>query len=86
MNSSMWVLGHELRSSARALCLLNHDHLSGPHLFLFLSITFVLFSFAHRLKQERELVLTQLSEGLAAELTELMVTECVWETCSQELK
>lgn len=39
-----------------------------------------------RLKQERELVLTQLSEGLAAELTELMVTECVWETCSQELK
>ncbi|XP_004632031.1 germinal-center associated nuclear protein [Octodon degus] len=39
-----------------------------------------------RLKQERELVLTQLSQGLAAELTELMVTECVWETCSQELK
>ncbi|KAM7319048.1 hypothetical protein ACRRTK_022160 [Alexandromys fortis] len=39
-----------------------------------------------RLKQERELVLTQLSEGLAAELTELMVTECVRETCSQELK
>ncbi|XP_034380107.1 germinal-center associated nuclear protein [Arvicanthis niloticus] len=39
-----------------------------------------------RLKQERELMLTQLSEGLAAELTELMVTECVWETCSQEFK
>ncbi|XP_060225310.1 germinal-center associated nuclear protein isoform X2 [Meriones unguiculatus] len=39
-----------------------------------------------RLKQERELALTQLSEGLAAELTELMVTECVWETCTQELK
>uniref|UniRef100_A0A8C0W5R3 Germinal-center associated nuclear protein n=1 Tax=Castor canadensis TaxID=51338 RepID=A0A8C0W5R3_CASCN len=39
-----------------------------------------------RLKQEKELVLTQLSQGLAAELTELMVTECVWETCSQELK
>ncbi|XP_005375988.1 PREDICTED: germinal-center associated nuclear protein isoform X1 [Chinchilla lanigera] len=39
-----------------------------------------------RLKQERELMLTQLSQGLAAELTELMVTECVWETCSQELK
>uniref|UniRef100_A0A8C6RUG5 Minichromosome maintenance complex component 3 associated protein n=1 Tax=Nannospalax galili TaxID=1026970 RepID=A0A8C6RUG5_NANGA len=37
-----------------------------------------------RLKQE--LVLTQLSEGLAAELTELLVKECVWETCSQELK
>ncbi|XP_047419837.1 germinal-center associated nuclear protein isoform X3 [Sciurus carolinensis] len=39
-----------------------------------------------RLKQERELVLTHLSQSLAAELTELMVTECVWETCSQELK
>ncbi|XP_062932104.1 germinal-center associated nuclear protein isoform X2 [Cynocephalus volans] len=39
-----------------------------------------------RLKQERELVLTQLSQGLAAELTELMVMECVRETCSQELK
>ncbi|XP_010634667.1 germinal-center associated nuclear protein isoform X2 [Fukomys damarensis] len=39
-----------------------------------------------RLKQEREMVLTQLSQGLAEELTELMVTECVWETCSQELK
>ncbi|XP_003463200.1 germinal-center associated nuclear protein isoform X2 [Cavia porcellus] len=39
-----------------------------------------------RLKQERDLVLTQLSQGLAEELTELMVTECVWETCSQELK
>lgn len=42
--------------------------------------------FTPRLKQERELMLTQLSEGLAAELTELTVTECVWETCSQELK
>ncbi|XP_048202018.1 germinal-center associated nuclear protein [Perognathus longimembris pacificus] len=39
-----------------------------------------------RLKQERELVLTQLSQGLAAELTELMVTECVWEICAEELK
>ncbi|XP_004842601.1 germinal-center associated nuclear protein [Heterocephalus glaber] len=39
-----------------------------------------------RLKQERELVLAQLSQGLAEELTELMVMECVWETCSQELK
>ncbi|XP_039078077.1 germinal-center associated nuclear protein [Hyaena hyaena] len=39
-----------------------------------------------RLKQERELVLTQLSQGLATELTELVVTECVKETCSQELK
>ncbi|XP_064433735.1 germinal-center associated nuclear protein isoform X3 [Mirounga angustirostris] len=39
-----------------------------------------------RLKQERELVLTQLSQGLATELTELVVTECVRETCSQELK
>ncbi|XP_058588291.1 germinal-center associated nuclear protein isoform X1 [Neofelis nebulosa] len=39
-----------------------------------------------RLKQERELVLTQLSHGLATELTELVVTECVRETCSQELK
>lgn len=39
-----------------------------------------------RLKRERELVLTHLSQSLAAELTELMVTECVWETCSQELK
>ncbi|XP_031204641.1 germinal-center associated nuclear protein isoform X2 [Mastomys coucha] len=39
-----------------------------------------------RLKQERELMLSQLSEGLAAELTELMVIECVWDTCSQELK
>lgn len=39
-----------------------------------------------RLKQERELMLTQLSKGLAAELTELTVAECVWETCSQELK
>ncbi|KAM5281214.1 germinal-center associated nuclear protein [Ctenodactylus gundi] len=39
-----------------------------------------------RLKQERELVLTQLSQDLAAELTALTVAECVWETCSQELK
>ncbi|XP_027950549.1 germinal-center associated nuclear protein isoform X1 [Eumetopias jubatus] len=39
-----------------------------------------------RLKQERELVLTQLSQGLATELTELVVTECVRKTCSQELK
>ncbi|XP_069850965.1 germinal-center associated nuclear protein-like isoform X1 [Dipodomys merriami] len=39
-----------------------------------------------RLKQERELVLTQLSQGLAAELTELMVTEYVWEVCAEELK
>ncbi|XP_072594589.1 germinal-center associated nuclear protein [Vulpes vulpes] len=39
-----------------------------------------------RLKQERELVLSELSQGLAAELTELVVTECVRETCSQELK
>ncbi|XP_026354607.1 germinal-center associated nuclear protein isoform X1 [Ursus arctos] len=39
-----------------------------------------------RLKQERELALTQLSQGLATELTELVVTECVRETCSQELK
>ncbi|XP_040842702.1 germinal-center associated nuclear protein [Ochotona curzoniae] len=39
-----------------------------------------------RLKQERELVLTQLSHSLAAELAELMVRECVQETCSQELK
>ncbi|XP_059777746.1 germinal-center associated nuclear protein isoform X2 [Balaenoptera ricei] len=39
-----------------------------------------------RLKQERELVLTQLSQDLAAELTELVVTERVRETCSQELK
>uniref|UniRef100_A0A8D1CP38 Germinal-center associated nuclear protein n=1 Tax=Sus scrofa TaxID=9823 RepID=A0A8D1CP38_PIG len=38
-----------------------------------------------RLKQERELVLTQLSQGLAAELTELVVTECVRDTCSREL-
>ncbi|EPY77865.1 hypothetical protein CB1_001169009 [Camelus ferus] len=39
-----------------------------------------------RLKQERELLLTELGQGLAAELTELVVTECVRETCSQELK
>ncbi|XP_004429738.1 PREDICTED: germinal-center associated nuclear protein [Ceratotherium simum simum] len=39
-----------------------------------------------RLKQERELVLSELSQGLAAELTELVVVECVRETCSQELK
>ncbi|XP_047573634.1 germinal-center associated nuclear protein isoform X3 [Lutra lutra] len=39
-----------------------------------------------RLKRERELVLTRLSQGLATELMELVVTECVRETCSQELK
>ena len=39
-----------------------------------------------RLKQERELLLTQMSQGLAAELTELVVMECVRDTCSQELK
>uniref|UniRef100_A0A8C8YYC5 Germinal-center associated nuclear protein n=1 Tax=Prolemur simus TaxID=1328070 RepID=A0A8C8YYC5_PROSS len=39
-----------------------------------------------RLKQERELVLSQLGQGLAAELVELVVTECVRETCSWELK
>ncbi|XP_039735713.1 germinal-center associated nuclear protein isoform X2 [Pteropus medius] len=37
-----------------------------------------------RLKQERELVLSQLSQGLAAELAELVVMECVRETCSRE--
>lgn len=44
------------------------------------------FSFSFRLKQERESALTQLSQDLAAELTEVVVTECVRETCSQELK
>uniref|UniRef100_A0A8C5NXG4 Germinal-center associated nuclear protein n=1 Tax=Jaculus jaculus TaxID=51337 RepID=A0A8C5NXG4_JACJA len=39
-----------------------------------------------RLKQERELMLTQLSQGLATELTDLTVRECVWEACAQELK
>nr|XP_058152360.1 germinal-center associated nuclear protein isoform X1 [Dasypus novemcinctus] len=39
-----------------------------------------------RLKQERELVLTQLSQGLAAELTELVVAECVREAAFQELR
>ncbi|XP_006876177.1 PREDICTED: germinal-center associated nuclear protein [Chrysochloris asiatica] len=39
-----------------------------------------------RLKQERELALTQLSQGLAAELTELAVAECINETAAQELK
>nr|XP_014715316.2 germinal-center associated nuclear protein isoform X2 [Equus asinus] len=39
-----------------------------------------------RLKQERELVLTQLSQGLATELMELVVMDCVRDTCSQELK
>lgn len=39
-----------------------------------------------RLKQERELLLTQMSQGLAAELTELVVMECVRDTCSQEFK
>lgn len=47
---------------------------------------YFLCSFSLRLKQERELVLTQLSQDLAAELTELVVTERVRETCSQELK
>lgn len=37
-----------------------------------------------RLKQERELVLSQLSQGLAAELAELVVVEYVRETCSRE--
>lgn len=56
-------------------------------LFLVLNFTLVPFyPFTLRLKQERELVLTQLSQGLATELTELVVTECVRETCSQELK
>ena len=49
-----------------------------------ISCALSLFSF--RLKQERESVLTQLSQDLAAELTEVVVTECVRETCSQELK
>lgn len=31
-------------------------------------------------------MLTQLSQGLAAELTELVVTECVRDTCSRELQ
>ncbi|XP_012635523.2 germinal-center associated nuclear protein [Microcebus murinus] len=39
-----------------------------------------------RLKQERELVLAQLSQGLVTELMELVVVECVRETCSRELK
>lgn len=41
-------------------------------------------SCARRLKQERELVLSQLSQGLAAELAELVVVEYVRETCSRE--
>lgn len=39
-----------------------------------------------RLKQEKDLVLSQWSQGLAAELTEVLVKEYVWETCSQELR
>uniref|UniRef100_A0A8C3WDS9 Germinal-center associated nuclear protein n=1 Tax=Catagonus wagneri TaxID=51154 RepID=A0A8C3WDS9_9CETA len=39
-----------------------------------------------RLKQERELLLTRLSQGLAAELTDLVVAECVRDTCSRELR
>ncbi|XP_004697334.1 germinal-center associated nuclear protein [Echinops telfairi] len=39
-----------------------------------------------RLRQERELLLSQLSQGLAVELTELVVTECVHETAAQELR
>lgn len=55
-------------------------------LFILKHYSCAFFSFTLRLKQERELVLTQLSHGLATELTELVVTECVRETCSQELK
>ncbi|XP_055975521.1 germinal-center associated nuclear protein [Sorex fumeus] len=39
-----------------------------------------------RMKQERELALMQLSQGLAAELMELVLRECVREACSQEWK
>ncbi|XP_035138910.3 germinal-center associated nuclear protein isoform X2 [Callithrix jacchus] len=39
-----------------------------------------------RLKRERELALTELSQGLAAELMEWVMMEFVRETCSQELK
>ncbi|KAK2501949.1 hypothetical protein MC885_014224 [Smutsia gigantea] len=39
-----------------------------------------------RLKQERELLLNRLSQGLATELTELVVTECVREACAGELR
>ncbi|XP_075398295.1 germinal-center associated nuclear protein isoform X2 [Tenrec ecaudatus] len=39
-----------------------------------------------RLKQERELLLSQLSQGLAVELMEAVVTECVRETAAQELR
>lgn len=39
-----------------------------------------------RLKQERELALSQLSQGLATELTELVLTECVREACAGELR
>ncbi|KAL4681717.1 hypothetical protein H8959_007194 [Pygathrix nigripes] len=38
------------------------------------------------LKQERELVLSELSQGLAVELMEHVMMEFVRETCSQELK
>nr|XP_036879511.1 germinal-center associated nuclear protein isoform X2 [Manis javanica] len=41
---------------------------------------------ARRLKQERELALSQLSQGLATELTELVLTECVREACAGELR
>ncbi|XP_037380740.1 germinal-center associated nuclear protein isoform X2 [Talpa occidentalis] len=39
-----------------------------------------------RLEEEREQALTQLSQGLAAELTELVVAECVREACTWELQ
>ncbi|XP_049641597.1 germinal-center associated nuclear protein [Suncus etruscus] len=39
-----------------------------------------------RLRLEKELALTQLSQALVAELTELVLRECVRETCSQEWK
>uniref|UniRef100_A0A2K5RNH5 Germinal-center associated nuclear protein n=1 Tax=Cebus imitator TaxID=2715852 RepID=A0A2K5RNH5_CEBIM len=39
-----------------------------------------------RLQRERELALTELSQGLAAELMEQVMMEFVRETCSQELK
>ncbi|XP_045859466.1 germinal-center associated nuclear protein isoform X2 [Meles meles] len=39
-----------------------------------------------RVKRERELALTRLSQGLAAELTELVVAECAREACCQALR
>ncbi|KAG8516569.1 Germinal-center associated nuclear protein [Galemys pyrenaicus] len=39
-----------------------------------------------RLEEERERTLAQLSQGLAAELTERVLTECVQEACAQELR